>query len=132
MPPLDAYFHHAGWTAEEIEPGVWRAAFAGQAGATYNVYVLAADEWIHFAVSPLVTVDWTQNHERLPTVLLHLNQDLRLVRLALDADGDVNLLADLPASHTSAALFAETLELLASYADHLAFDLWRLAAHPPD
>lgn len=78
MPNLAAYFIHAGWPAEEIEPDVWRSTFADETGATYTLYALATAEWIHLAVSPL----------------LRANQELRLARLALDDDGDINLLAD--------------------------------------
>ena len=118
MPNLAAYFEHAGWPAEEIEPGVWRSTFADEAGATYNLYVLAAEEWIHLAVSPLLRVDWAAeggegSTNRLPLALLRWNQELRLARLTLDEDGDINLLADLPAAHVVPSLFAETLQLLA-------------------
>jgi hypothetical protein len=121
MPNLAAYFHHAGWPAEEIEPGVWRSAFADDIGAAYTLYVLAADDWLHFAVSPLLPGAQLPPH--LLAALLRSNQGLRLARLALDDDGDVNLLADLPAAHTDAALFAQTLALLAYYTDRLAAEL---------
>ena len=128
MPNLAAYFEHAGWPAEEIEPGVWRSTFADEAGTTYNLYVLAAEEWIHLAVSPLLRVDWAAEGgehpaHRLPLTLLRWNQELRLARLALDEDGDINRLADLPAAHAGPSLFAETLQLLAYYTDHLAAEL---------
>ena len=62
--------------------------------------------------------------------VLRANQQLRLARLALDADGDINLLADLPAAHASAALFAQTLELLAGYTNILAPQLHEAASEP--
>jgi hypothetical protein len=132
MPNLVAYFHHAGWPAEEIEPGVWHSTFAGDTDAPYHLYVLAADEWIHFAVSPLLpgAVQGVAAGAAgdLHTALLRTNQGLRLARLALDDDGDVNLLADLPAAHASAALFAETLDLLAAYAGELGLQLRQAVA----
>ena len=133
MPTLAAWFEYAGWPAEEVEPGVWHCAFANQDGATCHLYVLATDDWLHFAVSPLLpgpgqgagqgaAAGGTGN---LYAALLRANQALRLARLALDDDGDVNLLADLPTEHAGAALFAETLELLADYADELGAQLRR-------
>ena len=143
MPDLAACFEHAGWPAEELEPGVWRCTFADETGAPHDLYVLAAEEWVHLAVSPLLRIEWADRSERparlpayLMTALLRLNQDLRLARLALDEDGDINLLADLPAhvlaAHIGPSVFAETLELLAYYADQLAPQLWALAADASD
>jgi hypothetical protein len=131
MPNLASYFAHAGWPAEEIEPDAWRSTFADEAGATYDLYVLAGEDWMHLAVSPLLRRGGEHGREQLYAALLRLNQDLRLARLALDADGDINLLADLPAAHAGAGLFAETLELLAYYADQLAPELRRLSSDPP-
>lgn len=132
MSNLAAYFEEAGWPAEQIEPDVWRCAFADEAGATYTLYALAAGEWVHLAVSPLLRVSWEAGGERLLPALLRLNQEVRLARLALDEDGDINLLADLPTAHVSARFFAETLELLAFYTDRLAPELRGLAAGLPD
>lgn len=128
MPNLSVYFQQAHWPAEEVEPDVWHCSFAGQSGDVYHLYVLAADDWLHFAVSPLLHAAELVQIEAagsgpLPPALLRANQALRLARLALDDDGDINLLADLPAAHTNAALFGETLELLAAYADELAAPL---------
>src|SRR5215212_6643191 len=120
MVDIAAYFRHYDWSCEEVEPGVWHSTFAIPAGDPYDLYVLAADDWVQIAVSPLFITTLGDITERLPTVLLHLNQDLRLARLALDADGDVNLLADLPAEHINIALFGQVLELMAYYASELA------------
>lgn len=128
MADLAAYYAGAGWPAEELEPGVWRSTFADEAGAVYVLYVLAANDWIHFAVSPLLRAG--QGGPDLPPALLRLNQALRLARLALDDDGDINLLADLPAAHTDAALFAQTLELLAAYTNELALQLTAHSLNP--
>ena len=128
MSNLAAFFEQANWPAAEVEPDVWHCAFTGPSGAAYHLYVLAADDWLHFAVSPLLHAAELAQIENagsgpLPPALLRANQALRLARLALDDDGDINLLADLPAAHTNAAFFTETLELLAGYADELASPL---------
>lgn len=134
MPNLAAHFEQAGWPAEEIEQGIWSCTFADEAGATHDLYVLAADEWVHLAVSPLLRIEHPPAH--LLAALLRLNQDLRLARLALDEDGDINLLADLLAhvlaTHLGPSLFGETLELLAYYTDRLAPQLRELAASAPE
>lgn len=132
MPNIASYFAHAGWPAEELEPDVWHSTFADEAGATYGLYVMVTDDWVHMAVSPLLRRGAGAGATQWHTALLRLNQELRQARLALDADGDVNLMADLPADHTGPALFAATLALLASYTDQLAPELRRLAVDPQD
>ena len=134
MVDIAAYFRHYGWTCDEVDPGVWHSAFAVEAGLdpgdVYDLYVLAADDWVQFAVSPLHSPSFGAVPERLLSFLVHTNQDLRLARLALDADGDVNLLVDVPAPHINAELFGQVLELLAYYASELGPQLRRLDGEP--
>lgn len=134
MVDITACFRHYGWTCEEVDPGVWHSTFAvetdGEPGDVYDLYVLAADDWVQVAVSPLYATSFVAVPERLLSFLLHTNQDLRLARLALDADGDVNLLADLPAPHINAELFGQVLELMAYYASELAPQLRSLDGEP--
>jgi hypothetical protein len=128
MVDIAAYFRHYGWTCEEVEPGVWHSTFTIETGDSYDLFVLAADDWVQIAVSPLFPTSIGDVTERLQSVLLHVNQDLRLARLALDGDGDVNLLADLPAEHINMAMFGQVLELMAYYANELAPQLRQVAA----
>jgi hypothetical protein len=134
MVDIAAFFRHYGWTCEEIDPGVWHSSFAVEAGgdsqSIYDLYVLAADDWVQVAVSPLYAASYTAMPERLLSFLLHTNQDLRLARLALDADGDVNLLVDVPAQHINAELFGQVLELLAYYAGELGPQLRSIDGAP--
>ena len=134
MVDIAAYFRHYGWTCDEVDPGVWHSAFAVEAGLdpgdVYDLYVLAADDWVQFAISPLHSPSFDAVPERLLSFLVHTNQDLRLARLALDADGDVNLLVDVPAPHINAELFGQVLELLAYYASELGPQLRRLDGEP--
>lgn len=134
MVDIESYFQHYGWTCEEIDPGVWHSSFAVEArggpGDIYDLYVLAADDWVQVAVSPLYAAAYTAVSERLLSFLLHTNQDLRLARLALDADGDVNLLVDVPAQHINAELFGQVLELLAYYTSELGPQLRSIDGAP--
>ncbi len=127
---IAAWFAQQGWPCEEVEPGVWHSSFTGERGERYDLYVLAAEDWVHFAVSPLLPGNPAGEAERLSTALLQLNQNLRLARLALDADGDLNLLTDLPLAHLNSALFGLTLDLLAYYTAKLAPELRLLLADP--
>ena len=134
MVDIAAYFQHYGWTCEEVDPGVWHSSFAvetgSEPGAIYDLYVLAADDWVQVAVSPLYVTSFVAVPQRLLLFLLHTNQDLRLARLALDADGDVNLLIDVPAQHINAELFEQVLELLAYYASELGPQLRSIDGAP--
>ncbi len=134
MVDIAAYFRQYGWTCDEVDPGVWHSTFAveagGESGGVYELYVLAADDWVQLAISPLLVTAPTAAPERLHSFLLHANQDLRLARLALDADGDVNLLVDLPAPHITSELFGQVLELMAYYSGELAPQLLAVAGDP--
>ncbi len=134
MVDIAAFFRHYGWTCDEVDPGVWHSAFAvetgRETGEVYDLYVLAADDWVQLAVSPLYTPSFRAVPERILSFLLHTNQDLRLARLALDADGDVNLLVDVPAQHINAEMFGQVLELLAYYASELGPQLRSIDGGP--
>lgn len=131
MTNIASYFERYGWPSEEMEPGVWHSTFASERAEEFDLYVLVAEDWVHFAVSPLLPPIPQAATDRLYATLLRLNQDVRLVRLAVDADGDVNLLADLPLARISFATFAQALDLLVFYADQVAGDL-RFVATGPD
>jgi hypothetical protein len=89
-----------------VEPGIWRTTFAVTSEEEFDLYVVLTEDWLHFAVSPLlVTRDW-RRRRACHCTLLKLNQELRMARFALDADGDVNLLADLPLSSADASTLA--------------------------
>jgi hypothetical protein len=123
-------FAQQGWPCEEVEPQTWHTSFAGAQGETYDLYVLAAEEWLRFAVSPLLHQRPPPEAAWLHQVLLLLNQEMRLARLALDADGDVNLLADLPPAALTTQAFGQVLDVLVFYATALAPELRRLAVDP--
>ena len=127
MTNISSYFEQYGWASEEMEPGVWRSTFASEHEEDFDLYVLVAEDWVHFAVSPLLPPLPHGATDRLYATLLRLNQEVRLVRFAVDADGDVNLLADLPLARISFATFAQTVDLLVYYAGQLAIDLRRVA-----
>lgn len=131
MHNIPAFFRQHGWPHEALEPGVWHSAFVGEDGQEHHLYVFAAEDWVQFAVSPLVAAGPHGNASGgLYAALLRLNQDLRLARLALDGDGDINLLAELPAESVTAATFGQVLEVLAFYAGELGPSLRQFLADP--
>lgn len=131
---LAAYFVRYEWNAEEIEPGVWRGTFATEREDEFDLVVIVGEEAVHFAVTPLAHVqdraDSAAHRARLFGGLLRLNQQMRLARLALDEDDDVNLIADLPRHGFDYAQFAQVVDLLTQYTDALAHEVRRAADDP--
>ena len=77
------------------------------------------------AVTPLARVDAPEMACRLLGSLLRLNQQMRLVRIALDDERDVNLVADLPRAGLAFDDFANALDLLVGYTNALAHEIRR-------
>ncbi len=124
------FFERYEWSCEEVEPGIWRAAFADERDEEYDLFVAQTDDWLHFAVSPLTPRPKAECTPSLHEALLRLNQSLRLARLALDDEGDVALLADLPLDDLRFAHFAAALDALTGYTRRLAGELSRVATQP--
>lgn len=122
--PVAEYFEQYEWGAEEIEPDIWRSSFTTESEEEFDLYVMVGEEWIHFAVSPLVHTGETAP-PRLLAALLRLNQRMRLVRLGLDDEGDLNLVADAPRARFDFGDFALILDLLTEYAAALAYEVQR-------
>ena len=127
---LAALFAAVEWDAEELEEGIYRAVFSTEREEDYDLYVMAGEEWVHCAVSPLVRPAPGADKTRLAEVGLRLNQQMRYVRLAVDEAGDLNLLADVPRDACSAARFEMVLDLLVQYTDALAYELRRIGHEP--
>ncbi len=122
---ISEFFEQYEWMAEEVEADVWRSTFTTEGEDDFDLYVMLAEEWIHFAVSPLVHVGEAEMKPYLVDSLLRLNQRLRLVRLALDDEGDLNLVADAPRARFEFGDFALILDLLVEYAGALAYEVER-------
>ena len=130
MSEIGRLFDQNDWSYTVVEAGVWRTTFAIASEEEFDLYVLLAEDWLHFAVSPWLTTSATGSPVHLLRALLRLNQEMRTVRFALDADDDVNLLADLPLASVDAVRFGQTLDLLVFYTDRLVAELRRVAADP--
>ncbi|MFZ1757452.1 MAG: YbjN domain-containing protein [Caldilineaceae bacterium] len=127
---IPEFFDRYEWSCEEVESGIWRASFADEREEEYDLFVAQTAEWLHFAVSPLTPRPTMECAISLHEALLHLNQSLRLARFALDDEGDVALLADLPLDDLCFAHFAASLDALTGYTRQLASELTRVATQP--
>lgn len=127
---LERMFIRYGWVAEQADTGIWLSVFTIENEEEFDLFVMASEEWIHFAVSPfLPKIPAESRHIVLETVL-RLNQQMRLVYFAIDDDGDINLLAELPRPGFSFRQFKLTVDRLALYTERLAPELARLAREP--
>lgn len=127
---IERCWEKAEWAYESPEPGIWRSTFATEREVDFDVYVMLGDGWVHFAVSPLVHGGDAAARVAYHAALLAANQRLRMARFAIDADGDTNLLADVPVDSFDCAVFERALELLVEYTNELAHELHRLAHEP--
>ncbi len=118
------------WGYEAVADGVWRSSFADEEDEEFDLYVATGEDWLHFAVSPLTPTPAPECRQALASLLLRLNQSLRLVRFALDGDGDVALQAELPLEALSFPLFAATLDALIQTTRELGGRLARAATDP--
>ncbi len=122
-----SFFDNYDWHADELEPGIWRSSFATDAGGEFDLFVMAGEEWVHFAVSPFTPRPVDACRGRLFEALLILNQQMRLAHFGLDGDGDVNLLLELPTIGFDFAQFELALDTLGHYTEELGGELARLA-----
>lgn len=127
---IPALFDRYEISFETVEEGVWRSSFADEEDEEYDLYVAAGEEWLHFAISPFTPSPAPECRRRLEETLLGLNQSVRLVRFAVDGDGDVALLADLPSASLSYSLFEATVDALIQTARTLGSGLARAATDP--
>ncbi len=130
MSDIAALFDRAGWVCTQPEAALWQSSFFTESEEEFDLYVMVVEDWVHFAVTPFLPPLPSAQAPRLHAALLKLNQQMRLVRFALDGDGDVTLLADAAGQRLDAALFAEILDAFVFYTDRLAGELWRMAADP--
>ncbi len=127
---IPTLFDRYEWSYQQVDDGIWRTTFATEREEDFDLYVAHSDDWIHFAVSPFTPPPRQECTAQLYRALLQLNQQMRLVRFAMDADGDVNLLADLPAARLDYATFATVMDTLVHYTERLGYEMARTASEP--
>jgi|GEM_PF-929842 len=129
-PDISSLFERAGWAYTQPEPGLWQSSFFTEAEEEFDLYVMTVEDWVHFAVTPFLQPIPLAQQPRLHTALLKLNQQMRVVRFALDGEGDVTLIADIAARQLDSAAFVIVLDAIGFYTDQLAAELWRMAGDP--
>ncbi len=130
MLEIGKLFERAGWSCTMPDTGLWQSSFFTDHEEEYDLYVMVVDDWVHFAVTPLLPPLPVAQTPRLYAALLRLNQQLRGAHFALDSEGDVTLIADMAARQLDERAFAEILDALVFYTERLAGELWRMATDP--
>ena len=129
-PPISAFFERHEWSYEELDAEIWRTTFSSEEDEDFDLYVALSDDWMHFAVSPVTPLPQRDCQASLHAALLRLNQQITLARFAVDEDGDVNLLIDLPLEGLDYAQFAVAFDTLVDYTRRLGQELARVATRP--
>jgi hypothetical protein len=124
---IPAFFERYEWSYEVVDEEVWRTSFGTEREEDFDIYIARSAEWIHFAVSPFTPLPKQECLPQLHATLLQLNQQIRLARFAVDEDGDVNLLADLPVSAFDYSSFATAMDTLVHYTQRLSPEVTRTA-----
>lgn len=131
MIPVEALFEQHEWTAEQLEPGIWRATFTTEREEEYDLYVMATATAVRFAVTPFVTCGESADLDRVARLLLMLNPMIEYVYFASDEDGDIMLLADLSARLLDYEIFGTILDTMTQATNALAYEIRRVV-HEPD
>ena len=124
MTELSDFFARRDMSFEELEDTVVRTAFAttladGSEHA-FPLFVLQLEddfggEYVRFTVVPFLEQPADQYHDSLYQIVGRFNHDLPQLKLAFDADGDLEMLIDLPAEELNDERFDRCIQLLAEY-----------------
>lgn len=131
MVAIEALFEQYEWTVEALEPGIWRAVFSTERDEEFDLYVMAAEGAVRFAVTPFVTRPDPACEARVAALLLRLNPQIPYAYFGVDDEEDIMLLADLPESLLDFESFALVLDTLTQATNALAHEIRRVA-HEPD
>lgn len=97
----------------------------------FLMVIKAADgeRFLRFTVVPFVAQPFQGYPTDLYIVISQINHDLPNLKLALDGDGDLELILDLPFSDLSGARFDAALQVLADYSGIYYPELAAMIAH---
>ena len=128
---IDGYFQQYGWNYTRApESNDWDTGFRGEV-STFRILARLANDWIFFVINPFVLAPQDPECARkLHWHLLRLNQDIILVKLALDEDDDVLLAVELPTENLDYSEFADAINALCYYADDTYLELLNLSRVP--
>jgi hypothetical protein len=108
-----------GWSFERIGADAWRTGFQGEK-RSHSMHISLSGTCVSFEVRPLIDVlvdcgRWP----RLPRELLELNGRLKLVKVAVNEDGEVTLACQVLTASLSYDAFSRLLGIIGYYAEEV-------------
>jgi len=126
---LSEYLKQYGWQFERANEVTLATGFRGQDN-DFHVFVHLAESWVLLAVVPFTPPPSPVARLRFARLAMRLSYEMSMAKLALDPEGDVALLVELPAVDLSFAQFSLGLDTLTYWADKYYRQLLNLARDP--
>lgn len=126
---LGSYLTQYGWTYEQAGEAVLSTGFRGRDNQ-FPVFAYLAEAWVLLAIVPFCPPPSPVARLRFARLAMRLSYEMSLAKLALDPEGDVALLVELPAAGLSYEQFALGLDTLTYWADAYYRQLLNLARDP--
>lgn len=126
---LRTFLEQYGWQYEQPGKELIVTGFRGRSGV-FRLFIQMSEAWVIMAIAPFIPRPEPACVGRLHQALLRLNYEMNLVKVGLDADEDVVLMAELPAENLRYEDVARALDAITFSADSLYLPLANLATDP--
>jgi len=138
MEDLASFFTQRNMAFESVGDGGISSAFATTLGdgteQAFSLFVLRiedglGDRYVRFTIVPFIEQPESGYPSELYITIGQINHDIPVMKFAFDADGDLELIRDVPAAELDDEQFAAALQGLADYAGayyrELSSLIWR-------
>jgi len=112
------FFRRYGWNFEEIDEDTFRTSFRGK-NAAFIALVRVTQHWVVFSINPFVKGPDAGFGPVALKVLALANQQVSLIKVGIDDDGDAFVNVELPSEGFGYGQFAAALTALTHAADGL-------------
>lgn len=126
---LITYLNQYGWAFDRADDTTLATGFRGQDNE-FRVFINLAETWVVLAIVPFTPPPLPVARLRFARLAMRLSYEMSLAKLALDPEGDVALLVELPAAGLSYDQFALGLDTLTFWADKYYRQMLNLARDP--
>lgn len=135
-----AYLSHRRWEFEQLDQDTILSGFTSPlpdgADHGFPLYVMRVqnefgDEYVRLVIVPYIQQPEDGYSQDLYRRIADLNHDMPMLKFAVDADGDLEFLVDIPADELDEASFNTLVQVLADYAGLRYRDLAKLVSDSP-
>ncbi len=112
------FFRRYGWSFEELDEDTFRTSFRGK-NAAFIALVRVTQHWVVFSINPFVKAPDAGFGPVALKVLALANQQVSLIKVGIDDDGDAFVNVELPSEGFGYGQFAAALTALTHAADGL-------------